>query len=96
MSLSKLSREHVRPLLELNDELRELASLESDINVTSIVCVGDQSHGKTSVIEALSGIELPRGKGIQTRAPLLICLKNLELSFPQNKEEFASIVCITI
>lgn len=91
MSLSKLSREHIRPLLVLNDELRDLASLEHDINLTCIVAVGDQSHGKTSVIEALSGINLPRGGGIQTRAPLVLCIKNLEESHVDQTEEFATI-----
>lgn len=91
MSLSQLSREHIRPLLVLNDELRDLASLEHDINLTCIVAVGDQSHGKTSVIEALSGINLPRGAGIQTRVPLVLCIKNLEESHVDQTEEFATI-----
>lgn len=62
MALSELAKERIRPLLQLNDQLRKLAVAEHDINVTSIVAVGDQSHGKTSVIEALSGVDLPRGE----------------------------------
>lgn len=78
MALDPLSKLHIRPLLKLNDDLRKLAAYESDINVTSIVVVGDQSHGKTSVVEALSGVELPRGEGIQTRVPLVLALRKLE------------------
>ena len=48
--LLDLQASKLRPLLKLNDELRALLSSEKDINVTTIVAVGDQSHGKTSVI----------------------------------------------
>ena len=75
--LRELSGIHMRPLLDLNDKLRKLAQAENDIHVTSIVCVGDQSHGKSSVIEALSGVNLPRGTGIVTRVPLVLVLRNL-------------------
>jgi hypothetical protein len=36
---SDLARDHLRPLLKLNDTLRTLSGLESDINVTTIVAV---------------------------------------------------------
>ena len=42
----------------------------SAISVPKITIVGDQSSGKSSVVEALSGVCLPRGTGIVTRAPL--------------------------
>ena len=67
----------MRPLLELNDQINILASMENDINATRIVVVGDQSHGKSSVLEAISGVDLPRGEGIQTRAPLVMQLRAL-------------------
>eukprot|EP00928_Gymnodinium_smaydae_P001874 TRINITY_DN10670_c1_g1_i1.p1 TRINITY_DN10670_c1_g1~~TRINITY_DN10670_c1_g1_i1.p1 ORF type:complete len:411 (-),score=72.98 TRINITY_DN10670_c1_g1_i1:56-1288(-) len=75
MAFGLVAKDQLRPLVKLNDALRELASLEQDINVTSIVVVGDQSHGKSSVIEALSGIDLPRGEDIQTRLPLVLQLR---------------------
>jgi hypothetical protein len=78
--LLDLQASKLRPLLKLNDELRALLSNEKDINVTTIVAVGDQSHGKTSVIEALSGIDLPRGEGIQTRVPLELRLRRVAQS----------------
>uniref|UniRef100_A0A8C2HNX4 Dynamin-type G domain-containing protein n=1 Tax=Cyprinus carpio TaxID=7962 RepID=A0A8C2HNX4_CYPCA len=37
----------------------------------------DQSSGKSSVLEALSGIALPRGSGIVTRCPLELRLRNV-------------------
>ena len=48
-------------LLQLNDRLRGILWNISDINVSTIIVVGDQSHGKTSVIERLTAISLPRG-----------------------------------
>jgi GTP1/Obg family GTP-binding protein len=61
-------------LQQLKYELRKLSGLESDFNATSIVTVGDQSHGKSSVIEALSGVDLP---GIKTRVPLVMMLRQV-------------------
>ena len=37
--------------------------------------VGDQSHGKSSVLESLAGIDLPRGTGVVTRVPLILRLQ---------------------
>jgi hypothetical protein len=79
-------------LLNLNDHLRRLAVHEGDINVTSISPIGDQSHGKTSVISAISGVELPRGDGIKTRLPLVMMLRNLnEADSKHAKGEYATI-----
>ena len=51
------------------------------------VVVGDQSHGKSSLLEALSGVMLPRGEGMKTRMPLLMKLRCL----PDSEEEYAEI-----
>uniref|UniRef100_A0A8C2BSU6 Dynamin N-terminal domain-containing protein n=1 Tax=Cyprinus carpio TaxID=7962 RepID=A0A8C2BSU6_CYPCA len=53
--------ESVQPLIELIDSLR-LIGIEKDMDLPSIAVVGDQSSGKCSVLEALSGVALPRGK----------------------------------
>eukprot|EP01135_Chromosphaera_perkinsii_P004520 Nk52_evm14s287 gene=Nk52_evmTU14s287 len=89
MSLSELSKQRIRPLLELNDRLRSLAANEEDINMSSIIVVGDQSHGKSSVVESLSGIKLPRGEGIVTRLPLVLMLR--QLTNPDVSGEYAEI-----
>ena len=49
--------------------------------------VGDQSSGKSSVLESLSGIGLPRGGNLVTRCPLELVLRRGQtesavLSFP--------------
>jgi hypothetical protein len=86
-SLAELSKQHIRPLLDLNDRINELTADERSINSTRIVVVGDQSHGKTSVLEALSGVDLPRGEGIKTRVPLILQLR----CTPDGDEDFALI-----
>ena len=53
---------HVRPFIDLIDNLRHFG-LEKDVSLPSIVVVGDQSSGKSSTLEAISGIQLPRGSG---------------------------------
>ena len=69
---------------ELNDKINSLTSLEREINSTRIVVVGDQSHGKSSLLEALSGIDLPRGEDIKTCVPLVMQLRNIAHGSPEH------------
>uniref|UniRef100_H2QL17 Interferon-induced GTP-binding protein Mx2 n=1 Tax=Pan troglodytes TaxID=9598 RepID=H2QL17_PANTR len=64
----------VRPCIDLIDSLRALG-VEQDLALPAIAVIGDQSSGKSSVLEALSGVALPRGSGIVTRCPLVLKLK---------------------
>ncbi|XP_005151864.3 interferon-induced GTP-binding protein Mx-like [Melopsittacus undulatus] len=66
--------EKIRPCINLIDSLRALG-IEKDMALPAIAVIGDQSSGKSSVLEALSGIALPRGNGIVTRCPLELKLK---------------------
>ncbi|XP_004388064.2 interferon-induced GTP-binding protein Mx2 [Trichechus manatus latirostris] len=66
--------EKVRPCIDLIDSLRALG-VEQDLALPAIAVIGDQSSGKSSVLEALSGVALPRGSGITTRCPLVLKLK---------------------
>ncbi|XP_069331037.1 interferon-induced GTP-binding protein Mx1 [Eulemur rufifrons] len=68
--------EKVRPCIDLIDSLRALG-VEQDLALPAIAVIGDQSSGKSSVLEALSGVALPRGTGIVTRCPLVLKLKKL-------------------
>ncbi|KAM4796608.1 interferon-induced GTP-binding protein Mx1-like [Rhinophrynus dorsalis] len=61
--------EKIRPCIDLIDSLRALG-VEKDLALPAIAVIGDQSSGKSSVLEALSGVTLPRGSGIVTRCPL--------------------------
>ncbi|KAF7052939.1 hypothetical protein CFC21_060958 [Triticum aestivum] len=68
--------DHIRPLLDAVDRLRHLNVSQEGIQLPTIVVVGDQSSGRSSVLESLAGISLPRGQGICTRAPLVMRLKD--------------------
>ena len=77
-SLSMSYNQRVRPLLDAVDRLRNLKIMKEGIELPSIVVVGDQSSGKSSVLESLAGISLPRGQGICTRVPLIMRLQKSE------------------
>ncbi|KAL8543637.1 hypothetical protein ACS0TY_004274 [Phlomoides rotata] len=68
--------DRIRPLLNAVDRLRHLKIMQEGIQLPTIVVVGDQSSGKSSVLESLAGISLPRGQGICTRVPLIMRLQN--------------------
>jgi GTPase SAR1 family protein len=46
--------------------------IDAELGVPKIVVIGDQSSGKSSLIEALTRIPVPRGEGTCTRCPLEI------------------------
>ncbi|KAL1532718.1 dynamin GTPase [Salvia divinorum] len=80
--------DRIRPLLDAVDRLRHLKIMQEGIQLPTIVVVGDQSSGKSSVLESLAGIRLPRGDGICTRVPLIMSLKNHSSFEPQLSLEF--------
>ncbi|KAI4877135.1 hypothetical protein NFI96_026489, partial [Prochilodus magdalenae] len=69
--------ERMRPYIDLIDSLR-LIGVGEDIALPSIAVIGDQSSGKSSVLEALSGVALPRGSGVVTRCPLQLKLRRIK------------------
>lgn len=68
-------KEEFSALLELNDHLRSCLQDFPDINVTNIIFVGDQGNGKSSTLARLTGINLPIGDGIATRAPIEVRIR---------------------
>ncbi|KAL2343242.1 hypothetical protein Fmac_004527 [Flemingia macrophylla] len=80
--------ERIRPILDALENLRRLNITEEGIQLPSIVVVGDQSSGKSSVLESLAGISLPRGQGICTKVPLVMRLQNHPLPGPELVLEF--------
>ncbi|KAF7138026.1 hypothetical protein RHSIM_Rhsim07G0109000 [Rhododendron simsii] len=80
--------ERIRPLLDAVDKLRHLKVAQEGIQLPTIVVVGDQSAGKSSVLESLAGISLPRGQGICTRVPLIMRLQHHPHTQPELHLEY--------
>ncbi|XP_010417984.1 PREDICTED: dynamin-related protein 4C-like [Camelina sativa] len=80
--------DRIRPLLDTVDRLRNLNVMKEGIQLPTIVVVGDQSSGKSSVLESLAGISLPRGQGICTRVPLVMRLQRSTSPEPEIWLEF--------
>ncbi|KAK9912637.1 hypothetical protein M0R45_036490 [Rubus argutus] len=78
----------IRPLLDAVDKLRSLMVMDEGIQLPTIVVVGDQSSGKSSVLESLAGISLPRGQGICTRVPLIMRLQHHSSPEPELSLEY--------
>uniref|UniRef100_A0A8C8W7N6 MX dynamin-like GTPase 1 n=1 Tax=Peromyscus maniculatus bairdii TaxID=230844 RepID=A0A8C8W7N6_PERMB len=82
-SLNNLCRQYeekVRPCIDLIDSLQALG-VEQDLALPAMAVIGDQSSGKSSVLEALSGVALPRGNDESScllYRPLVLKLKQLE------------------
>ncbi|TKA79525.1 hypothetical protein B0A49_01091 [Cryomyces minteri] len=64
----------IKELVAAINGLEQLGVETSDLPLPKIVVVGDQSAGKSSVVEAISEIKVPRNSGTCTRAPLQISL----------------------
>ncbi|KAF3782317.1 Dynamin-related protein 4C [Nymphaea thermarum] len=83
----------IRPLLDTIDELRRLNIQNIGIQIPSIVVIGDQSSGKSSVLESLARVKLPKGMKMCTRMPLVLQMKdhpspNLEMELVFGKERW--------
>ncbi|TCD67241.1 hypothetical protein EIP91_000370 [Steccherinum ochraceum] len=61
-------------MINLITELRALGA-DADFDLPRIAVVGNQSAGKSSVVEAISGITVPRASGTCTRCPMECRLK---------------------
>ena len=68
-------------MLDLVDEMRRLG-IEQDLPLPQIAVMGDQSSGKSSVLEALSGVPFPRGTGLVTRCPCQLTMKRTDDGTP--------------
>lgn len=68
--------EQAKPWLELLDELQDLGIPHAELPVPQIAVFGDQSSGKSSLLESISGIPFPKGTGLVTKCPTRITMIN--------------------
>lgn len=69
--------EQVRRVLDVYDRARENidSGVLKEVIIPTIVVIGDQSHGKSSVLENIARINLPKGRGLCTKTPLELKLR---------------------
>lgn len=73
---------NMRTMISLVDKLRDF-NLHEYISLPRITVVGDQSAGKSSILESICGMNfLPRGSGIVTRRPLELRLIREAVKIP--------------
>lgn len=82
--MDKSYNDSIRPLLDLADRLTVLFK-GTTIKIPRIASCGMQSHGKSSTLESITHISLPKGDGTVTICPIKISLRNT------HGEEFARI-----
>ncbi|KAG2044019.1 hypothetical protein BDR03DRAFT_996026 [Suillus americanus] len=58
-----------RELMKMMSDLKSMGA-EALIDLPSVVVIGGQSAGKSSLVEAVSGINVPRDSGTCTRCPM--------------------------
>jgi interferon-induced GTP-binding protein Mx1 len=73
-------REKARPWLAFLDELQDLNIAHQQLPVPQIAVFGDQSSGKSSLLESISGIPFPKGTGLVTKCPTRITMSNTSAS----------------
>jgi GTP-binding protein EngB required for normal cell division len=73
--MDSFKNESVKELLDSNDHIRRVLGGKDLYLIPSVVVVGAQSHGKSSVLEMLSSVKLPSGSGMVTKRPLSIELR---------------------
>ena len=84
----------LRPLLDKYDMIRHQLEDDPDLHATSIVVIGDQSSGKSSVLESLVQIGLPRGENIVTRMPIILQCRSLQSGV--DKKPYAKVIFLWI
>ncbi|KAM6493629.1 P-loop containing nucleoside triphosphate hydrolase protein [Amanita muscaria] len=99
ISTSEFNR-YCRDLLDLYRDLRELGA-HMYFDLPRISVIGSQSAGKSSLVEAVSSINVPRASGTCTRCPMEIfmsqaekwsCTISLRLQFDSNGNPYPTLL----
>ncbi|KAK2761761.1 hypothetical protein FQN54_001589 [Arachnomyces sp. PD_36] len=84
-SISFISRD-MKDMVQKIQDLRHLGVENNGLPLPKICVVGDQSTGKSSLIESMSEIKAPRSAGCCTRCPL-------EINLSESKDSSSSWTC---
>lgn len=64
--------------------------MEKDLALPAIAVIGDQSSGKSSVLEALSGVALPRGSGKPSFSAFFLDFMRFSLNYGDMLASYSS------
>jgi GTPase SAR1 family protein len=95
-----------RQLMDLVDQLRR-SGLNSVLQLPQIVVCGDQSSGKSSVLEAITEIPFPRKENLCTRfateiimrrdfEPAILCKINPDDNRPEDEQKSSKIGAMSV
>lgn len=82
MASVALQSEDHRHLLDIIDKLRS-QGISRYVDLPEIIVCGDQSAGKSSVLEAISGMSFPTKDNLCTRFPTELVLRRGEVTAPR-------------
>ncbi|PLB55520.1 Dynamin family protein [Aspergillus steynii IBT 23096] len=85
-----LIAQDMKALVKKIQDLRHIGIEDSKIALPKICVIGDQSTGKSSLIEGMSEIKVPRSAGTCTRCPMEINLSESERGQPWTCRVFLS------
>ena len=83
-SFNARTNELVRSILNVYYRARQRLDddILKEVKIPTIAVIGMQSHGKSSVLENIARISLPKGNGTVTRCPLELMLRNRQEEGP--------------
>lgn len=87
--LNNVMDEQVGPVVQLIDKLRAVG-IEKDMPIPQIAVMGDQSSGKSSVLEAISGVPFPRGSGLVTKCATELRMRKSPAESPWKAKAYLS------
>uniref|UniRef100_A0A1I8JAZ3 Dynamin-type G domain-containing protein n=1 Tax=Macrostomum lignano TaxID=282301 RepID=A0A1I8JAZ3_9PLAT len=76
-SFDRLSAK-LRLFLDSVDLIRSEEGEQLKSELFEVVVVGDQSDGKSTLLEAITGVQLPKGTGLCTRCPIRLIIRKAE------------------
>lgn len=74
MLSTEVLEEKAKPWLGFLEELLRMGIEDNELPVPQIAVFGDQSSGKSSLLESISGIPFPKGTGLVTKCPTRISM----------------------
>jgi interferon-induced GTP-binding protein Mx1 len=80
MLSTDILEEKAKPWLQYLEELLKLGIEDNELPIPQIAVFGDQSSGKSSLLESISGIPFPKGTGLVTKCPTRISMSTASVS----------------